>query len=101
MELINAIAKARFASARPQRVRLHKSSSLIMELVCMEPAQQLDVDSGCWVYYVVKGIARLTGGGEKDELAAGHMATLRKNEPHTIANAAQQRLVCIAIKQLD
>ena len=97
MEVINAIAKARFASSQAQRVRLHKGPLLQSELVCMEPGQELDVASGKWVYYVVKGRARArTAEGEAD-LAAGSVADFPPGQKHTITNTGEQRLICFAV----
>ena len=97
MEIINAIARARFASSQPQRVRLGKDSKLQSELVCMEPGQELEVMSGRWVYYVVKGHARAgTAEGEAD-LAAGTFADFEPDQKHTITNTGEQRLICFAV----
>jgi len=98
MEITNAIAKARFASSQPQRVRLHKASPVQSELVCMEPGQTLDVASGKWVYYVIKGQAcARTADGEAD-LSAGTFAEFAPNQKHTIVNTGEQRLICFAVE---
>ena len=96
MEIVNAIAKARFASSQPQRVRLHKDAALQSELICMEPGQELDVTSGKWVYYVVKGHARVrTAEGEAD-LSTGTFADFTTDPRHAIMNTGEQRLICFA-----
>jgi len=94
MEIVNAIAKARFASVRAQCVQLHKGASLSSELLCMEPGQKLDVTSGRWLYYVVKGRARIDVDGVEGDLAPGQMAALELNEKHRITNIGEQRLIC-------
>ena len=97
MEVINAIAKARFASSQPQRVRLHKDSRLLSELVCMEPGQALDVTSGRWVYYEVKGCARASTAEGEADLSAGAVADFAPDQKHTIMNTGEQRLICFAV----
>ena len=96
MEIINAIAKARFASSQPQRVRLGKDGHLRSELICMEPGQQLAVMSGRWVYYVVKGQARVCAGQDEADLVPGALAGFSPDEKHTISNTGEQRLICFA-----
>ncbi len=97
MEIVNAIAKARFASSGPQCVSLRKDGPAQAELLCMEPGQELTVTAGRWVYYLVKGTARLCAGGEDHELAAGQVAAMSPNERHSIANIGEQRLICFAV----
>ena len=97
MEIVNAIAKARFASSGPQCVSLQKDDLLQAELLCIEPGQELTVTVGRWVYYLVKGTARLCAGGEESELAAGHAVGLAPNERHSITNIGEQRLICFAV----
>lgn len=97
MDLVNAIAKVRFSSAKPQRVHLHKSQTLLAELLCMEPGQRRKVDRGQWAYYVITGAAAITIRDKTDSLSAGQFAAVGPGEPHTVANAAEHRLVCLAI----
>ncbi|HUS46709.1 MAG TPA: cupin domain-containing protein [Phycisphaerae bacterium] len=97
MDLINAIAKVRFSSARPQRVHLHKGKTLLAELLCMEPGQHRKIDRGQWAYYVITGAATITIHDKTSDLSAGQFAAVGPGEPHTVANAAEQRLVCLAI----
>jgi len=99
MELVNAIAKARFASARGQRVVLHKDESLQIDLLCLEPEQELSVARGQWTYYVVKGTAGIGADETEGNLTAGQMAVSARNEKHTVRNIGQQRLVCIAVRE--
>ncbi len=96
MEIINAIAKARFASSQPQCVQLHKDKALAAELFCMEPGQKLDIASGRWVYYVVKGRARIVAAAAESDLAPGQVAAAELNEKHCITNIREQRLICFA-----
>jgi mannose-6-phosphate isomerase-like protein (cupin superfamily) len=97
MNLVNAIAKVRFGSAKPQRIQLHKSEAMLAEILCMEPGQQLNVTAGEWTYYVVTGGATLTTDGKDSNLSTGQFAAVGPKEPHTLANAAEQRLVCLAV----
>jgi quercetin dioxygenase-like cupin family protein len=97
METINAIAKVRFSSARPQRVQLHRSDSLQVELVCMEPGQQLRAPKGEWSYYMITGKGAVTGGGAEQALPTGQMAVSHAGEACTITNAGEQRLVVLAV----
>ena len=97
METINAIAKARFASAQPQRVHLHKDAMLQSDLICMEPGQEAKVVSGRWVYYMVKGRARLRTAASEAELDPGAVVGLEPDEKHTIVNVGEQRLICFAV----
>ena len=57
MELINARAKVRFNSARPQKVQLHAGQELCVEMLCLEAGQEHHGHGGRWVYYVVAGTA--------------------------------------------
>lgn len=100
MELLNAMAKVRFASVKPQRIRLHKAGAAKVELLCLEPGQKLNVASGQWVYYVAKGQAVIAAGETSGELTAGDMAATDDGEQHSISNAGEQRLICIAVGQL-
>ena len=97
MEIINAIAKARFASSQPQRVRLGRDSSLQSELICMEPGQELEVASGKWVYYVLKGDARVGTAESEANLSAGVLADFSAEQKHSITNTGEQRLICFAV----
>jgi quercetin dioxygenase-like cupin family protein len=97
MNIVNAIAKARFGSARPQRVQLHKGDGLRAELLCMEPGQELKVGSGQWVYYVVTGTATLTAATGDRELPTGQFAASDPKEKHTVANASERRLICLSV----
>jgi quercetin dioxygenase-like cupin family protein len=97
MEVINAISKVRFASARPQRVSLARDDACVIEMLCMEPGQQARVSSGAWTYYVVTGSARITAEGLASDLPPGQAASTRPGETHTVANAGEARLVCLAV----
>ena len=97
MDILNAIAKVRFASARPQRVQLAKGGKTPIDLLCMEPGQKLKVPAGRRAYYVVTGAARMEGKTTAADLAAGQLALLAEDEAHTVAAAGEQRLVCLVI----
>ena len=97
METVNAIAKARFASARPQRVHLHRGAALAAELVCLEPSQEIRNESGAWCYYVVRGSVTLAAGGPPRELSMGHAAATEAGEKHRLRNESEQRAICLAV----
>ncbi len=99
METINAIAKVRFATAKPQMVRLHKGSRLAAELLCMEPGQKTGVSDEERIYYVVTGTARLGAGETETTIPAGQLAATTDEQAHHVANADDQRLVCLVIRR--
>ncbi len=98
METINVISKVRFSSARPQTIQLHAADDSAIELLCMEPGQKVDRRSGQWAYYVITGTVSLTSNGQNMQISDGHLATTGPDEPHTIANTGQQRLVCLSAR---
>jgi quercetin dioxygenase-like cupin family protein len=100
MDFVNAIAKARFNSARPQRVQISRSSGLAVELLCMEAGQELSAGAATvpCAYYVVTGAARFTVAGADRDLPAGQLAAAVGNERYTLANAGQGRLVCLVVR---
>ena len=97
MNVVNAIAKVRFSSARPQRVQIHKGRGLLVEMLCLESAQKLRVEAGERAYYVVTGTAVVSAGGEKATLPAGQAAAFARDEPHEIATAGDGRLILLAL----
>lgn len=101
MNAVNAIAKVRFATAKPQTVHLHKGRRLVADLLCMEPGQRLEVTASERIYYVVTGAATLGGGSGETALPAGQLAATAPDEPHRIANTGPQRLVCVVIRGLS
>jgi quercetin dioxygenase-like cupin family protein len=96
MDLVNAIAKVRFASASPQRVSLHKGQSLNIDMLCMENGQEIRVHGGEWAYYVVAGVATVSAGGLSVKVPMGQLSATAPDEPHMLANADEDRLVCLA-----
>jgi quercetin dioxygenase-like cupin family protein len=97
MDVVNAIAKVRFGSAKPQRVQLRKGPRGPIDLLCMEPGQRLKAEGGRWAYYVVTGTARVEAGGAATDLSAGQLALTEAGEGHTLCAAGEQRLICLAI----
>ena len=97
MEMVNAIAKVRFASARPQHVHLFRREHYEAQLICMESGQQAKVTAGPWTYYVITGRMRLEGAGESVELGPGQIAATGPSERHSLVNTGEERLVCLAI----
>jgi len=98
MNVLNAIAKVRFASSRPQRVQLAKEEKLAVELLCFEPSQSLELKGRPRCYYVVTGRAELASGGKRQRLATGEFAALPAAETHTLANGGPNRLVCLSVQ---
>lgn len=96
MQVVNAVSRIRFASARPQRVRLSQCGSCAVEMLCMEAGQKAKVASGPWAYYVVMGTAQIAAGQEASSLSTGQLASTGPHEPHSVANAGEGRLVCLA-----
>lgn len=98
MNAVNAVAKARFASARPQSAHLHEGGAFDLELLCMEAGQEMRITSGEWAYYVVMGQAEVSCGEQASAVSTGHLASFGANESHTIANRGAGRLVCLVVK---
>jgi uncharacterized cupin superfamily protein len=96
MDFVNAIAKARFASAKPQRVQLHRGSSILVEMLCLEGGQKVSQTEGDWAYYVVAGKAAVVCGGKTTELPAGQFAAAL-DESHSLQAMGEQRLICLAV----
>jgi len=96
MNSVNAIAKVRFATVRPQRLQLHKGGGLVVDLLCMEAGQEISVDAGQWTYYVLTGAASVTCGGQSFQLSVGGLACSEPAETHTLANTGEERLVILA-----
>jgi len=96
MDIVNAISKVRFGTAKPQRIQLHKSDELMVELLCLEAGQKISVTSGQWVYYVVTGTATVTANTHSTQLPTGQLATVGPGENHAIANETEARLVVLA-----
>jgi quercetin dioxygenase-like cupin family protein len=96
MDVVNAISKVRFGTAKPQRVQLHKSDELVVELLCLEAGQKVAGAGGRWAYYVVTGTAALTANGGSTQLPTGQLATVEPGEEHTLTNATEARLVVLA-----
>jgi len=99
MNVVNAIAKVRFATARPQRITLDKSAEFCTDLVCMEPGQRLKGGHGKCVYYIVTGTGELTSGDRAAELSPGSAASVGPEESHTLAASGEARLICIAVSK--
>ncbi|MCL2701372.1 MAG: hypothetical protein FWE88_06730 [Phycisphaerae bacterium] len=95
MDIVNAIAKARFNSARAQRVPLHKTSAMHADLLCLEAGQSLDVpDGGAWTYYVIAGTVAVSQ-QQAVSLPQGHSVGVEG--PHTLRNVDQRRLILLAV----
>ena len=99
MDIINAIAKVRFNSAKPQRVSLVRKPTLQADLICMEGGQELAVEGGEWLYYVITGAASLVGNRPATQTPTGQMASA-VNEKHVITNPSDRRLVILALETI-
>ena len=100
MNVVNAIAKVRFATAKPQRISLDKSDELCTELICMEQGQSLSVKSGDCVYYVVTGEGQFTIGDDTEELSPGSVAFAGPGESHTLTASGEARLITIVVSKV-
>ena len=98
MDAINAIAKVRFSSARPQRVQLHKCPDFTCDLVCMEPGQELSAVGRC-AYYIVAGSGDIKAAQQAKPLKMGNLAACDDGESHTVVNSSEQRLILLAISK--
>ena len=76
MDIVNAIAKARFSSAAAQRVRLHKGQNTSVDLICMESGQEIQGKPGQWLYYVITGTATLTCSQTSSQMPAGQLGEI-------------------------
>ena len=95
MDMVNAIAKARFSSAKAQRVPLHKTGALHADLLCLEAGQALDVpEASAWTYYVISGTAAI-GQEQSASLSQGHSLCIQG--PHNIRNVAPGRSILLAV----
>ena len=97
MNFANAIAKVRFASAKPQRVILAKNGHLTAELLCLEPGQRMKVSSGQWNYYVVTATGTFSADGQAEDLPTGQFAASEPDEAHVLENNTEQRLIVLAV----
>ena len=96
MDVLNAISKVRFNSARPQRVQLSRCDDYLCELICLEPGQELTASGRC-EYYVIAGSGEIRAGGQIHETNLGHFINCEESEPHTIVNSSEQRLIFLAV----
>lgn len=96
MEVVNAVAKVRFNSARPKRVQLRKVASVSCDLLCLEPGQDL-AGAGPCAYYVIAGTGALKVGAVAQGLSMGHLASCDPGEKHVLVNPSEQRLICLVI----
>jgi hypothetical protein len=100
IDIVNAIGKARFSAAKPQRVQLHRGGNHQMDLLCFEAGQKLPVAAGTWTYYVITGAAAISGPGQEvQQVPQGQLAAA--DQPHTVTNAGERRLVCLACGPAD
>jgi len=96
MDVLNAIAKVRFNSARPQRVQLLKCDDFVCELLCLEPGQEQTATGRC-AYYLIAGSGQIKAGEDVQAADLGHFVSCAKGERHSIVNSSEQRLICLAV----
>ncbi len=96
MDVLNAIAKVRFNSARPQRVQLYRRREFLCELLCLEPRQELSASGRC-AYYLIAGSGEVRSGRNRQSVDLGNFLTFEEGESHTLVNSSEQRLICMAI----
>jgi quercetin dioxygenase-like cupin family protein len=101
MDIVNAISKARFSSAKAQCVQLSTGGRLTSQLVCMEPGQTLSVEKGQWSYYVVTGEVTLSAGDESTPLPTAQLATTGPGEVHKLTTPGERRAVVLAVGLAD
>lgn len=96
MNVLNAISKVRFSSARPQRVQLAKCPVFVCDLLCLEPQQEISGAGRC-TYYVIAGTGEVRSGRECSALTLGNFVCLGDEETHLLRNCSDQRLIALAI----
>ncbi len=96
MDVINAIAKIRFSSAKAQRVQLHRCVGFASDLLCLEPGQDFSSAGRC-SYYIIAGSGVLQAGKNKKDVNPGNFATCEEDESHTLVNSSEQRLICLVV----
>jgi uncharacterized cupin superfamily protein len=96
MNVLNAIAKVRFNSARPQRVQLCRTAGCACDLLCMEPGQEAAA-TGPAGYYVVAGSGHVKAGRENRPMNLGCFADCQEGESHLLVNSSEQRLICLVV----
>ncbi|MCK4626906.1 MAG: hypothetical protein KAV00_16460 [Phycisphaerae bacterium] len=96
MDVINAIAKIRFNSAKAQRVQLHRFEGFACDMLCLEPGQEFSSAGRC-AYYFIAGTGVLKADKNKKDVNMGNFAACDEDESHTIMNSSEQRLICMVI----
>ena len=99
MTAINAIAKVRFSSGRPQRVHLVDGQRVAAELLCLERGQEMPIVGPDAMLYVIGGDATLTQDDQTDNLSPGYLLALENG--YTLANRDEQRLICLLFKNVS
>ncbi len=96
MDVINAIAKVRFNSARAQRIQLQRCGDFACDLLCLEPGQEFSATGRC-AYYIIAGTGILKADKKAKDLSMGYFAASEKDESHTLVNSSEQRLICLIV----
>ena len=97
VNVVNAISKVRFASAKPQRVLLSKGHGLVAALLCLEAGQETVGEKGRWSYYVMAGVAEIKADAKAATLSAGQLAAADPGERIAISNTGEGRLIVLAV----
>ena len=96
MDVINAIARIRFNSAKAQRVQLHRFEGFACDMLCLEPEQEFSATGRC-AYYFIAGTGVIKAGKSRKAVDMGNLVACDEDESHTIVNSSEQRLICLVI----
>jgi quercetin dioxygenase-like cupin family protein len=94
MDIVNAIAKARFSAVRPQHVHLHKDDNITVELLCLEAGQSATITKNR-AYYVITGLAELITDSGPCELPTGQLVVGEAGDKCNISNTSEARLLVL------
>ncbi|MFP4106619.1 MAG: cupin domain-containing protein [Phycisphaerae bacterium] len=97
MELINAVAKARFNATKPQRIHLHRSPKTRICMLCFEPGQKLQAKPGDIAYYVISGKLTISADGSDRSVPAGQLVSFMQETTHQLLNDPDRRAICLEI----
>ncbi len=96
MEVINAIARIRFNSAKAQRVQLNRFEGFACDMLCLEPGQEFSSVGRC-AYYFIAGTGVIKAGKSSKAVDMGNFVACEADEPHTVVNSSEQRLICMVV----
>jgi quercetin dioxygenase-like cupin family protein len=96
MEIVNAISKVRFNSARPRRIQLTRGGAAGCDLLCIEPGQEVSASGPC-TYYIIAGEGQLSNGSPTETVRMGQLVSCGDGERHALSNTSEQRLICLSM----